>query len=145
VAVATLVPGTALGAAAFGPLKFRLVEHGTAGDWQKLAVLVRVPRDLAVDCPTTPGADCELGGRDLFLLDAVGASPTLGHARRVPDGYTGARLAVPRPDDDRLFFRLRDAPQFTNVLHVPRPPAPQDPGHESPNAAAPPPPPPTRP
>jgi hypothetical protein len=125
VAVATLTPGTALGAAAFGPLKYRLVEHGTPGDWQKLAVLVRVPRDLALDCPAAAGTDCELHGRDLFLLDAVGASATLDRPRRVPDGYTGVRIAVPRPDDDRLFFRLRDAPQFTNVLHVPpSPPAP---------------------
>ena len=42
-AVATFDPTKAFGFSAFGPLKFRLVNKGVAGDWQPLVTLVRLP------------------------------------------------------------------------------------------------------
>jgi hypothetical protein len=41
VAVATFDPAKSFGTSAFGPLKFRVVANGVAGDWQPLATLVR--------------------------------------------------------------------------------------------------------
>src|SRR3546814_1604697 len=43
VALASLEPAKAFGFSAFGPLKFRPVVNGVAGDWQALATLVRLP------------------------------------------------------------------------------------------------------
>ena len=51
VALATLDPAKAFGGSAFGPLKFRVIVNGAAGDWQPLATLVRLPELQNLKCP----------------------------------------------------------------------------------------------
>ena len=71
VAVAALDPSKAFGASAAGPLQFRIVASGIAGDWQPLATLVRLPQLKDLKCPATPELACKLSGVNLFLLDSV--------------------------------------------------------------------------
>ena len=71
VALATLDPDKAFGASAFGPLKFRVVEGSTAGDWQPLATLVRLPELHDLKCPAGDDQQCRLSGSNLFLVDSV--------------------------------------------------------------------------
>ena len=106
IAVATVEPGKALGVSAHGPLKWRLVQDGVAGDWVPLTTLVRVPGLAGVTCAET----CTLTGSDLFLLDSVAANAAFADAARVPEGFTGASLTVPKPRGGTLFLRLRDDP-----------------------------------
>src|SRR5260370_37716770 len=54
VAVATLNPAKAFGASAFGPLQFRVVAKGVAGDWQPFGNLVLLPVLKDLRCPSTP-------------------------------------------------------------------------------------------
>src|SRR5688572_2472394 len=70
VVVATLDPAKAFGFSAFGPLKFRVVAKGVAGDWQRLATLVRLPALKELRCPTAPDLPCKLSGSNLFLVAA---------------------------------------------------------------------------
>jgi hypothetical protein len=108
VMVATLDPKS-LGPALFGPLRFRLLRGEDASDWQPLVTLARLPRIEALACEGA-SAGCVLKGRDLFLIDAVGATETLDQASQVAHGYTGSSLKVPAPQDGKLYLRLRDAP-----------------------------------
>ncbi len=117
VAIATLVPGEALGPAAAGALRFRVVQGeakgGEAkGDWQPLATLVRVPALGAVACS---GESCTLNGRDLFLLGTAGTVT-------VPEGYTATTLSVPAAAvaEGRLALRLRDDPGVAASVVVAR-------------------------
>lgn len=105
---ADLPPGT------FGPLRFRLVSGGVAGDWQPLATLARLPRIEAVTCESE---QCVVKGSGLFLVDAIGADPGFAKAATVPSGYTGASLQVSRPAGGMLHLRLRDAPSA--IVRVP--------------------------
>ena len=98
----TFDPAAALGASAYGPLRFRLVENGVAGTWAPLATLVRLPQLSGLTCPEA-GERCTLAGTKLFLIAAVGGTA-------VPDGFTGNTLDVPRPSAGALPLRLRDAP-----------------------------------
>ncbi|MEG8025247.1 hypothetical protein QP162_14005 [Sphingomonas aurantiaca] len=61
---------------------------------------------------------CTLAGSDLFLIDSVAASSGFAGAVRVPEGYTGATLAVPQPAGGTLFLRLRDDPAVTTTVAV---------------------------
>lgn len=99
----------------FGPLRFRLKQGDGASDWLPLVTLVRFPRIERVTCDGTQG--CALRGRDLFLIDAVGSTPTLEGAAQVAHGYTGETLRTPPPRQGKLYLRLRDAPD--RVLSVP--------------------------
>ena len=115
VMVATFDP-RALAPSLFGPLRFRLLRDGEASDWQPLVTLARLPQIEAVTCEA--GADgCTIKGRDLFLIDAVGVTPTLDQAATVAQGYTGSALKAPVPQDGKLYLRLRDAPG--NVVTLP--------------------------
>jgi len=114
VAVATLDPAKAFGASAFGPLKFRAVGAGAAGDWQPLASLVRLPALKALQCPAAPDLPCKLSGADLFLVDSVSGDAQFQHPVQVPDGFTGFVLPVPRPAGGRLYLKLRDDPATVN-------------------------------
>ena len=96
VAVAVLDPA-ALGESAHGPLDYRIVRGAVAGDWQRLATLVRLPRLTALACDA---GTCTLGGSGLFLLRSVGSVT-------VPDGFTGATLTFPR-EGTRATLALRD-------------------------------------
>ncbi|HEY2591107.1 MAG TPA: hypothetical protein VGI35_05900 [Steroidobacteraceae bacterium] len=115
VAVATLDPAKAFGSSAFGPLKFRVVAGGAAGDWQPLATLVRLPALRAVKCPATPELACKLTGANLFLVDAIASDASFRHAVQVPDGFPGYALPVPHPAEGRLYVRLRDDPVVINL------------------------------
>ncbi len=129
VAVATLDPAKAFGLSAFGPLKFRVVAAGVAGDWQPLATLVRLPLLKELKCPSTPELACKLSGANLFLVDAVSSDPKFRHPVEVPDGFPGYALPVPHPVDGQLYVRLRDDPSVINLAAlevVQLPPSPEE-------------------
>ncbi|MGC8521499.1 MAG: hypothetical protein ACP5PN_06480 [Steroidobacteraceae bacterium] len=115
VAIATLDPARAFGPSAFGPLQFRVIDHGVAGGWQPLATLVRLPRLSKLVCPATPKLACKLSGSDLFLLDEIASDPALRHAVQVPDGFPGYALPVPHPRGGMLYVKLRDDPSVINL------------------------------
>jgi hypothetical protein len=110
VAVATLDPMKALGSSAFGPLLFRTVVNGVAGDWQPLATLVRLPVLRELKCPASAELACKLSGSSLFLVDSVSSESDFAHAVQVPDGFPGYSLPVPHPNSGLLYVRLRDDP-----------------------------------
>ena len=116
VAVATFDPTKALGSSAFGPLRFRAIVNGAAGDWQSLATLVRLPVLKDLQCPSTPSLACKLSGSDLYLVDSVSSDPQFDHPVQVPDGFPGNALPVPRPTDGRLYVKLRDNPSIVNPV-----------------------------
>jgi hypothetical protein len=115
IAVVTLDPSKALGASAFGPLQFRRIVQGVAGEWAPLATLVRLPRVTGVICPADPDASCSLTGTNLFLLDSVSGDAAFARAMRVPDGFTEPVLPIPHPSQGRLFVKLRDDPAVINI------------------------------
>lgn len=117
VGVVALDPAKALGAAAFGPLRFRVVSGDTASAWAPLGTLVRLPRIDAVRC--AGGASrCTLTGSRLFLIDSIGAAQALSDAVTVPQGFTGASLEVPPPNAGALYLKLRDAPNAVAKLEI---------------------------
>lgn len=116
IAVASLEPAGALGASAFGPLKYRRVSGGVAGDWQPLVTLVRLPRLGSLSCGA--GAACTLAGERLFLIEAVSATPGFETPTLVPEGFTGGELSVAPPGGDRLYVRLRDDPSVVGTLPI---------------------------
>lgn len=126
VAVATFDPTKAFGFSAFGPLKFRVVNKGVAGDWQPLVTLVRLPVLKDLDCPSDPEQSCKLTGVNLFLVDSVASDPEFKEPVAVPVGFPGRALPVPRPSKSGLYLKLRDDPSVINVaaLVAEEPPAP---------------------
>jgi len=115
VAVATLDPEKVFSGSAFGPLQFRRVVNGVAGDWRPLATLVRLPLLRYLQCPSAATSPCTLVGDNLFLLDSVSGDSQFGQPTPVPDGFTGEALSVPRPPQDRLYLKLRDDPGVVSV------------------------------
>lgn len=109
IAVATFQPAKAFTRSAFGPLRFRIVQDGVPGDWQSLAMLVRLPVLHEVTCDRSRGS-CMLAGSGLFLIEAVSNSASFSDAMTVPDGLTSDTLRVPRPRDGHLYLKLHDAP-----------------------------------
>ncbi|HTX25194.1 MAG TPA: hypothetical protein VMD03_11125 [Steroidobacteraceae bacterium] len=139
VAVATLDPAKAFGPSAFGPLKFRVLADGTAGDWQPLATLVRLPLLKELQCPATPELACKLSGANLFLVDSVSIDPKFHHPVEVPDGFPGYALPVPHPVDGQLYVKLRDDPSVINLAAVgvdQLPPSPEEAAHAAARHAA---------
>jgi len=129
VAVATLNPAKAFGASAFGPLQFRVVAKGAAGDWQPLGTLVRLPVLTELTCPPTPELACKLSGSNLFLVDSVSNDPAFTHPTQVPDGFLGEALPVPHPASGPLYLKLRDDPAVINpttLVTRQLPPSPED-------------------
>ena len=120
VAIATLDTGKAFSASAGGPLHYRIVADGVAGDWRPLATLIRVPILRELKCPAAPGRSCTLLGARLFLLEALSGDPAFRHPVSVPDGFPGSVLVVPRPTDGRLYVRLRDDPSVVDPVTVPQ-------------------------
>jgi hypothetical protein len=114
VALATLDPAKAFGSSAFGPLQFRVLANGVAGEWQPLATLVRLPALKDLKCPTTAELACKLSGSNLYLLDSVSGDAQFSHPVRVPDGFPGNTLTIPHPTDGQLYVKLRDDP---SVVH----------------------------
>jgi hypothetical protein len=129
VAVATLNPAKSFGASAFGPLQFRVIDKGIAGDWQPLGDLVRLPVLKDLTCPSTPELACKLSGSNLFLVDSVSSDPGFTHPMQVPDGFLGSALPVPHPVSGPLYVKLRDAPTVINPATLEAqqlPPSPND-------------------
>jgi hypothetical protein len=118
VAIATIDPVQALGPAAFGPLRYRVVDAGVAGDWRPLATLVRLPVLKELECPPEPASACMLVGNNLFLLAAVSDDPQFRRPVTVPDGFAGQQIAVPRPNGPQLYVKLRDDPSAINIAHL---------------------------
>jgi hypothetical protein len=104
----------AFGPSAYGPLKFRVSAKGVAGDWQPLAMLVRLPALTALDCPEAADIACKLSGSNLYLIDSVAADAEFSKPVLVPDGFLGTALPVPHPGAGTLFLKLRDNPQVIN-------------------------------
>ena len=118
--LAVLDPLKAFGASAFGALQFRGVDaDGGKGDWQPLAVLVRVPTLKEVRCPDSTEKPCSLKGANLFLLDSVAADSQFKTAVPVPAGYVSGSLDVPRPYGTRLYIKLRDDPSTVATVALP--------------------------
>ena len=110
VALATLDPAKAFGPSAFGPLQFRVIASGVAGEWQQLATLVRLPALKELSCPASNELACKLTGSNLYLLDSVAGDSQFHNAAHVPEGFPGYSLAVPHPADGELYVKLRDDP-----------------------------------
>jgi hypothetical protein len=146
VAIATLDPARALGPAAYGPLRYRVVDAGVAGDWRPLATLVRLPVLRQLECPPQPASACMLVGNNLFLLAAVSDEPQFRRPVTVPDGFAGQEIAVPHPSGPQLYVKLRDDPSTVNIAHLdvqtqaapPSRTAPAEPPPASPPASSPP-------
>jgi hypothetical protein len=115
-AVATLDFARAFGPSAYGPLQFRIGAGDDTGDWEPLGRLVRLPALKRLACRSDADARCELAGSKLFLVDSIATNPQMTDAQKLPDGFPGFSLGVPRPVDGRLYLRLRDDPDAVNVV-----------------------------
>jgi len=121
--VATLEPLKAFGPSAFGPLKFRVVSpQGGSGDWQPLAVLVRIPVLKELRCSASPDKPCQLSGSNLYLIDSVASDPQFTHAAPVPAGFLDNTLSVPHPAESGLYIKLRDDPSAVSNVTLPATP-----------------------
>ncbi|MDB6100024.1 MAG: putative lipoprotein [Gammaproteobacteria bacterium] len=139
VAVATLDPTKALGSSAFGPLLFRSIVNGVAGDWQPLATLVRLPGLRELKCPASAELACKLSGSSLFLVDSVSSDADFAHAVQVPDGFPGYSLPVPHPNNGLLYVKLRDDPTVVSRATLTTqqlPPSPEEVARASERQAA---------
>jgi hypothetical protein len=128
VALATLDTSKAFASSASGPLRFRVIEKGIAGDWQPLAVLVRLPVLGDLKCPNSLDQPCELTGSKLFLVDSVSNDPQFDHPTQVPVGFPGYVLAVPHPIGGQLYIKLHDDPFIVNMVVFPTEALPPPPG-----------------
>ncbi len=118
--LAVLNPAKDLGASAFGQLKFRPVDStGTAGDWQPLQTLVRLPSLSQVHCENRPEKQCTLSGDRLFLLEAVATDSQFASAVQVPEGFFQTSLNIPPMPGKVLYVKLRDDPSVVNTATVP--------------------------
>ena len=129
VAVATLNPAKAFGNSAFGPLQFRMVVKGVAGDWQSLGNLVRLPALKNLVCPATPELACKLTGSNLYLVDSISGDAQFSNPVQVPDGFLGSALPVPHPVAGPLYVKLRDDSSVINPTTLETqllPPSPSD-------------------
>ncbi len=118
--LAVLDPLKSFGPSAFGPLRFRPVDAGGEnGDWQPLAMLVRIPTLKEVRCPDSPDKQCSLIGSNLFLIDSVASDPQFTHQISVPVGFPNSMLSVPRPNGTLLYIKLRDDPASVEPLILP--------------------------
>jgi len=135
-ALATVDPAKSFGPSAFGPLRFRPVgPKDTAGEWQPLATLVRLPVLDGLQCGRS-SQPCTLTGENLFLIDSVASDTNFTQGMQVPDGFAGNALQVPHPVGGSLYVKLRDDPSAVNTVVVPRKPLPQQASTVQPGAAA---------
>jgi hypothetical protein len=119
VLLASLDTSAAPASAAFGPLRFRLVQNGVASEWLPLATVVRLPALREFKCPPGRAPTCVLGGSSLFLIDSVAATAQFDKPMPAPTGFTGDSLRVPRPISGRLYVKLRDDPGVINEIVLP--------------------------
>jgi hypothetical protein len=118
VLVTTVEPGKLLGTAAYGPLRFRLIQDGVPSDWIPLASLVRLPVLTRFACDGAKRT-CQMSGRDLFLIGDAARDEAFTDAVAVPDGFTGTALTVPAGAGRTLYLRLRDDPAIVASVSVP--------------------------
>jgi hypothetical protein len=119
-ALGVVEPLARFGPSAFGPMRARAVSaDGVPGDWMPLGTLVRLPGFKELHCPHTAAKACILSGTNLFLVEAVSASPDFADATEVPPDYTAAQLAVPHPVNGMLYIKLRDDPETVQTLNLP--------------------------
>ena len=119
-ALATIDLAKSFGPSAFGPLRFRPVgPKDTAGDWQPLTNLVRLPILEELQCSRNTALPCTLTGTNLFLLDAVASDSKFEQSMQVPDGFAGNALQVPHPVGGSLYVKLRDDPSTVNTVVLP--------------------------
>ncbi len=119
IALATLDTAKAFASSAAGPLRFRIVEKGDAGNWQPLATLVRLPALSDLKCPADPDQLCKLTGSKLFLVDSIADDAQFTHPIPVPEGFPGYSLSVPRPIGGELYVKLHDDPYAVNSVSFP--------------------------
>jgi len=118
--VATLEPLKVFGPSAFGPLQFRPIDpEGGKGDWQPLAVLVRLPVLKEIRCSASPDKPCQLNGDNLYLIDSVASDAQFTHTAPVPTGFLEATLSVPHPGESGLYLKLRDDPSAVSTATLP--------------------------
>ena len=118
--VATLEPLKAFGPSAFGPLQLRPVNpEGGKGDWQPLAVLVRLPVVKEIRCSASTDKPCQLSGSNLYLIDSVASDPQFTHTAPVPTGFLDSTLSVPHPSETGLYIKLRDDPSTVSTATLP--------------------------
>ncbi len=111
-----LDPLKSFGRSCFGALRFRPVQSdGRKGDWQPLAILVRVPFLTEINCPKSSDAQCTLSGSNLFLIDSVASDPKFTNSVYVPVGFMDSTLSVPRPAGELLYIKLRDDPLIVST------------------------------
>jgi hypothetical protein len=116
-AMGSMEPLARFGSSAFGPVRVRAISaEGTAGDWQPLGTLVRLPGFNALHCPRSAAKPCVLSGTDLFLATSFAATPDFGDPTHVPPQFTGTELTVPHPVNGVLYFKLRDDPATVQTL-----------------------------
>ena len=119
-AVGTLEPLARFGASAFGPMRVRVLSaDGTAGDWQPLGTLVRLPGFNTLRCPRSPAKPCVLSGTNLFLATSFAATPDFDNPADVTPQFTGTELTVPHPVNGILYVKLRDDPATVQALTLP--------------------------
>ena len=119
-AVGSLEPLARFGASAFGPVRVRAISaEGTAGDWQPLGTLVRLPGFNTLRCPRSPAKPCLLSGANLFLATSFAATPDFDNPDDVPPQFTGTQLTVPHPVNGVLYVKLRDDPATVQTLTLP--------------------------
>jgi hypothetical protein len=110
-AIANLDPLKRFGSSAFGPVRVRAISSdGTAGDWQPLGTLVRLPGFTTLRCPRAQTKNCILSGSDLFLATSFAATPDFDNPDDVPPQFTGTQFVVPHPVGGILYLKLRDDP-----------------------------------
>jgi hypothetical protein len=117
VGIVSLVPADLLGAAATGPVRFRVIGAAATSDWAPLGTIVRLPDVTGVSC--NGRGQCTVRGDRLFLIAAIGSDPALSKAVAVPDGFTGDAIEVPAAPGATLYLRLRDDPQAVARITVP--------------------------
>jgi len=119
-ALGMIDPAKAFGSSAFGPLRFRPISaDGTAGDWQPLGTLVRLPSLKEISCPPATTKTCSLSGSNLFLLSAISADDSFDNPTIVPDGFTGTTLPITHPTGKSFYFKLRDDPAVVQSASIP--------------------------
>jgi hypothetical protein len=119
-AIVSFVPAQLLGASTFGRLEFRVIDsRGVAGAWHALPKVVRLPQLTEIRCPPSLDSKCTLTGDQLYLLAAVSAEPSMKHAVRIPGGFTGASVEIPRPSGSTIFIKLRDDPGTADAVLLP--------------------------
>jgi hypothetical protein len=119
VIIASLDPVKEFGAAAFGPLQFRVAVGEFTGNWTPLITLIRVPDLTLLKCAAVEESACSLSGSDLYLVEAVARGPAFEDAVQVPEGFPGHSLLVPHPGDGGLYLKLRDNPATVHPVALP--------------------------